>query len=624
MIRSAVNGFAGMGWIPSVSGGEKCGSGALGCVHWVKSAFARHASRDLRIQMKLLVGLTVPALSQAAGLAAGSSKIVMVTGDHAPDGNGVFASIGLTVGGINDAGQVAFAAQLVGTAQGTRDNSGLFRGDGAALIQIARAGQPFGPGGEFSFFGVPALNEPGQVAFAAFLQATDGGGVTGVFRGAGTPGSLTQIVRQGESVPSGNGEFGIVFSAPAPPTLNAAGQVAFHTLIANATNQQTTGLFRGNGSSITPIAVFNTPAPGGNSFGALSAGPVMNDMGYLAFGTTLFDLRNPVFGSAVAVSDGSTASMYARPGQSTPDGTGTFNTSVAVFLNDSGQVAFVTSVNGLTGSRSSIYVADGASLTEISRTGDAAFGLAGQPLAQYEWLYLNNTDQVAFTAITCCNSGIFRWDPATKVYTNLVVKGQATPDGSGVISLLYSSYLSPVELNDSGQIAFGSIVTGGSLFNDFGIFFYDDRLGLLHVARLGDALLGSTITKLSLATGASKANTASSAAGRPFSPLNNHGQVAYSFVLADGRSGVAVWTPSPLPQLRLTGIQIGGHEVDLAWTAPGGSTNVVQASSSVSGGYADISGNISSAGTGQVTNTFSEIGGATNGLTRFYRVRQVP
>src|SRR5262249_3735287 len=163
---------------------------------------------------------------------------------------------------------------------------------------------------------------------------------------------------------------------------------------------------------------------------------------------------------------------------------------------------------------------------------------------------------------------------------------------------LSSVYNSPVEMNDFGQVAFGSFV-GGSSFNDFAIFFYDDSVGLVQVARYGDSLLGSTVKSLNLATGASKADTPGGAAGRPFSPLNNRGEIASSFALTDGRAGVAVWTPPPSPELRFTSISVRGTDVYLAWNAPARATSVVQASSSVSGTFMDISGNVSSSGLGQ-------------------------
>jgi hypothetical protein len=134
-------------------------------------------SSGARFSLVLLMVLTsLPIIT----LGADSTRVVMVTGDHAPDGNGVFASNGLTVGGLNDNGQVVFAAQLVGTTQGNADNIGLFRGDGTTLAQIARAGQVLGPGVAFSsiggFVGNVALNQAGQVA-SLFVLADGRSGV---------------------------------------------------------------------------------------------------------------------------------------------------------------------------------------------------------------------------------------------------------------------------------------------------------------------------------------------------------------------------------------------------------------------------------------------------------------
>ena len=323
--------------------------------------------------------------------------------------------------------------------------------------------------------------------------------------------------------------------------------------------------------------------------------------------------------------NGGATTLYARAGQSTPDGNGTFlGNPTAPCINKAGQVAFVAPANGLVGSYHALYFGNGASLVEIARTGQTLPGFTNQTLEQFEWVNLNNAGQVAFTAISCCTPGIFRWDPASGTVTSLVLKGQAAPDGNGVIDILYSSVDSPVELNDSGQIAFACFVVGGTRFSDYGIFFHDDGLGLLQVARYGDALLGSTITRLGLAIGASKANLAGSAAGRELSPINDLGQVAYSFGLADGRAGVAIWSVATVSQLQMTAIQLVGNDVQVSWNATGGQTNVVQASPKIPGGFTDISGNIVIPGPGQVATNFVEHSGATNRPARFYRVRLAP
>jgi len=61
------------------------------------------------------------------------------------------------------------------------------------------------------------------------------------------------------------------------------------------------------------------------------------------------------------------------------------------------------------------------------------------------------------------------------------------------------------------------------------------------VARAGDLLLGSSITELDLVSAGT--------AGRVRSGLSMNGptRVAYRFVLADGREGIAVWSLVPEP-----------------------------------------------------------------------------
>jgi len=403
--------------------------------------------------------------------------------------------------------------------------------------------------------------------------------------------------------------------------LNNAGQVVFSSRIDNAANGQSFGLFRGDGLGVTPLAVLFSPAPDGILFGSPTAGPVLTDSGTAAFSTTVFQANRLALGSALAITDGRTGAFYGRTRQATPDGQGTFNTATAPYLNKAGQAAFIASVQGTGAAYTGLYFVNDGAVTEVARTGNPAPGIPGESLVQFAWLTLNNTGQLAFTAKTCCHGGVFVWSPVTGFTRTLVLSGQSPPAGNGVISLLYGSANSPLELNDSGQAAFASSITGSGVLSDFGIFFDDDRLGLVQVARYGDPFLGSTIRQLNLATGASKAYTTGGAAGRAFSPLNNRGQLAYSFVLADGRSGVAVWTLPSKAQARVTALTRVNNDTRISWTATAGFTSVVQASTNVTANYVDISGNILP---GPATNTFVELGGATNRPARFYRIRLAP
>jgi pectin methylesterase-like acyl-CoA thioesterase len=73
-----------------------------------------------------------------------------------------------------------------------------------------------------------------------------------------------------------------------------------------------------------------------------------------------------------------------------------------------------------------------------------------------------------------------------------------------------------------------------------------------------------------------------------------------------------------------------GNDVAITWTTAGGRTNAVQATAGdASGGYStngftDISGAIEIPGNGDATTNFVDVGGATNGPSRYYRIRLVP
>ena len=150
---------------------------------------------------------------------------------------------------------------------------------------------------------------------------------------------------------------------------------------------------------------------------------------------------------------------------------------------------------------------------------------------------LNDAGQVAFFASfigtsggQSDNEGIYRGDGFTLI--QIAREGQPVPDGNGVFN---GVELGAPAINNLGQVAFYTSIsgtTGGYPNDDAAIFLYDELLGLRQVVRRGDALLGSTITGLSFSSG-------SAPEGNERSGLNDLGQIAYGFTLADGRTGVA-------------------------------------------------------------------------------------
>ena len=74
---------------------------------------------------------------------------------------------------------------------------------------------------------------------------------------------------------------------------------------------------------------------------------------------------------------------------------------------------------------------------------------------------------------------------------------------------------------------------------------------------------------------------------------------------------------------RIISLSQTGSDVLVTWTCAGGHSNVVQAASGAAGSYSNISPTSYVPGSGDVTNSYLDVGGATNRPNRFYRVTVV-
>ena len=531
----------------------------------------------------LLSAAVAAGLSLAAGAVdaapIGSTTVVAETGDDAPDGNGSFTDFSTKVA-LNDAGQAAFEGFLTGTNDGSSDNEGIFRGDGTTLTQIAREGEDAPDNnGSLTFFSNLALNDAGQAAFSGFIDLDDGGTTLdeeGIFRGDGT--TLTQIARtgqaapdnrEGQAAPDNNGSFSD-FSNLA---LNDAGQAAFAADLTGTSggSSDNSGIFRGDGTTLTQIAREGQDAPDNregqaapDNNGSFSGffGPVLNDAGQAAF---VGRLRNTSGGSSddagIFRGDGTTLTQIAREGQDAPDDNGSFSDLSLSFpaFNDAGEAAFFADLTGTddgSSDDSGIFRGDGTTLTQIAREGQDAPDNNGSFSNFSRIPALNDAGQVAFRGFLTDtigggsdNSGIFRGDGAT--LTQVAREGQDAPTSDGMLEGVLSDLFFDQALNDLGQLAFVSNIElqdedGGPIGNEQGLFFYDDLLGLTSVARTGDAFDGSTIDQILFSPGVTRQDEGSG--------LNNLGQVAYLYVLDDGRVGIAITTIPEPASLALLGV----------------------------------------------------------------------
>ena len=516
------------------------------------------AARDAACQKAICVAL-VPLLMWAISVSAKpTTRVVVVTGDPAPDGISYFA-FGDGPGGprfdFNDLGQVSFTANLVSTSGGESDDFGIFRSDEGTLTQVARIGDLAPDGsGTLGFDGLSGtlLNNSGQVAFygSVFQSGVHSG--DGIFRSNGI--TTTEIVRDGVTAPDGNGD---IFSA-VRSGLNDLGQVVFTSHLTSRNGfLPDKGIFLSDGATITQIARaprgFVDPADSNRRFHPDFELTSFNNVGQVVFSRFdgNLDVYPPEGRMGMFLGDGSsTITPIYRAGDIAPDGSrlssrtwvfgsvsGARLDNTEVRANDVGDVAFRAFLGGRFGDDVGIYVyRDGEELLPVARTGQQLPDGDGF-FADFGNLSFNDEGQLTFFAHLADTSdgareGIFQHDGST--ITQLLRSGDLTPDGESI----FTSFGGPILLNNAGHLVFSASLDNAQDSN----FLFGNDHALFQIGQLGAPFLGAAVVQ------------------QHVGGLNELGQVAYSFHLDDGRRGIAVWSvpePSGLA-LGLFGLAVTG------------------------------------------------------------------
>lgn len=351
------------------------------------------------------------------------------------------------------------------------------------------------PNSGYNSFALTSINDAGTVTFEGFSDPY-------------APPSAILSGNGGNATPVTEINFDVAYQ----PSINNSGTTSFvgvsgvnpdftpvYTSVYTSYNGQLTSL-------VDNSSVFS-------SFGLTS----INNRGDVAFFANLDSGETGIFASyggtitAIAQSSDDFSNFYpGLAGSALGRGDGPYGILSSTSINDFGTVAF--SANLDTGSKG-IFIGNQEGTKTIASIGSEfnTFGSAN----------INNAGTVAFLAGLDADSNGQLESSGIYTYKNGEVTALFDTDNG-----IFSSFGSDAALNDKGMVAFlGTLNTG-----ETGIFTgLDSTAG--KVIAIGDELLGSTVTNLSMYQGG----------------LNNEGQLAFKALLADGRETIVRAQPVPEP-----------------------------------------------------------------------------
>jgi hypothetical protein len=358
----------------------------------------------------------------------GSANSMYINGNPAPGTDGAtFNALNNGLVLMNEKGDVAFKAALVGDSVVDSNREGIWLTSSGVLSLVARRGDPAPgtpPGNLHLALSEPVLNDAGAVAFASATS----GGLFGIW--SGIPGDVQLLVDSNDDATGIGG--GIKFDSFNGPSINAAGQIAFASSVKGngisesnnrgiwvlSNNQLELVARKGNvAPQTTSEVVFNTPTP-----------PLINAAGDVAFRTALSGLGvNTTNDQAIYTWKAGVLDLTVREGSSAPGtepGVQFQNLSIPNF-NAAGQVAFAARLANTSGAKDAgIWATDlGGEVQLIAREGDMLevapndfrtisvlmfpnIATAGNDDGRQSGF--NNKGQLAFTAyFTDGSSGVF-------------------------------------------------------------------------------------------------------------------------------------------------------------------------------------------------------------------------
>lgn len=220
------------------------------------------------------------------------------TGQLTPEGNGRF-NLFSYLGGLNAAGAVTFGVELAEVSGPSDVIDGVYRSDGVTTVKIAREGDVVpGTADVITSFRKSTLNDAGQVAFSADVNGFGGGFGQALALFIGDGNSLRQVARHDDLTPGSTDRF-VSFGSP---TINNLGQLAFMATTIDDQSLRKAGLYRYDpANGIVPIARVGDVLFGDvvTKVDMAQQRGALNDLGQIAFSFTLSNGRHGIAVTAV-------------------------------------------------------------------------------------------------------------------------------------------------------------------------------------------------------------------------------------------------------------------------------------------------------------------------------------
>ncbi len=491
-----------------------------------------------------------------------SYQTILLTGDEAPTPGENTSFRGFFNVVLNETGQLAFNATLAGAGVDRTNDFGIFGYSDGKVNLIARAGDSvsgFEPDVTFSSFGGgfggPVLNNQGQTAFLATMIGThlDTSNGSGFF--LESDGKLNLVARSGDLVPGAKSSVNLGFLFPV--VLNDLGQMAFLAGLTGAGVDSTDdrGIFFATSESVRFVTRSGDTAPVtelGTTYDGFDV-PTLNDLGQVTFRASLagsdVDFTNQQ-GFFVETQDSVTSLVRWGDEAPTTVAGDRFSNITRIARNEFGQSAFHAFVNGPGELSRGLFLDSNGSLDLLVRDGaPLPSAESGVHITGFSTnIALNNVGRVVFKGFlagagveTDNRKGIFSAFGDT---LELVARtGDVAPDTEP--GVYFSDFATPV-LNDTDQIAFLAHLSGTGVdnSNDRGIFATDTAGNLRLVAREGDLFDVNPepfVTEYRTISGVAFVNDSRGNDGRPRS-FNNAGQLALTIGFTDFTGGLFVAT----------------------------------------------------------------------------------